>query len=76
KLLGKRRLTDLIAQIDPTYKVDADVTDLLMELADEFIESTTRFACDLAKHRKGDTLEVRDVQLYLESHYKMRIPGF
>ncbi|KAI9183904.1 Transcription initiation factor TFIID subunit 12 [Blastocladiella emersonii ATCC 22665] len=76
QVLGKRRLAELVAQMDPTLRVDGDVHEMLMEMADEFIESTTRFACDLAKHRKGNTLEVRDLQLYLESHYRIRVPGF
>lgn len=49
---------------------------ILIDLADEFINSVTSFASRLAKHRHSDNLDVRDVQLHLERNWNIRIPGY
>ena len=38
---------------------------VLMQIADDFIESVVTASCKIAKHRKSSSLDVKDVQLHL-----------
>ncbi|KAK0168709.1 hypothetical protein PV327_002483 [Microctonus hyperodae] len=74
--LTKARLQDLVREVDPTEQLDEEVEEMLLQLADDFVETTVNAACLLAKHRHANTVEVKDVQLHLERNWNMWIPGF
>ncbi|BFZ09826.1 hypothetical protein BsWGS_12866 [Bradybaena similaris] len=75
-VLDKMRLRDLVKEVDPLEQMDDDVEDVLLQVADDFIENVVASSCQLAKHRRSNTLEAKDVQLYLERCWNMQIPGF
>merc|ERR1712112_722540 len=76
QVLDKKRLTELVKEVDPAEQLDDDVEDVLLQIADDFIEQTVSQACALAKHRKAGTIDVKDVQIVLERSWNMWIPGF
>ncbi|XP_014471025.1 PREDICTED: transcription initiation factor TFIID subunit 12 [Dinoponera quadriceps] len=76
QFLTKTRLEDLVKEVDPTEQLDEEVEEMLLQLADDFVETTVNAACLLAKHRHANTVEVKDVQLHLERNWNMWIPGF
>ncbi|UJR38213.1 hypothetical protein I4U23_030886 [Adineta vaga] len=75
-LLDKRAIHELIKDVDPLMQIDEEVEDMLVQIAEEFVDSTLLASCQNAKHRKSNTVETKDVQLYLERTYSMWVPGF
>lgn len=76
QFLTKTRLQDLVREVDPSEQLDEEVEEVLLQIADDFVETTVNAACLLAKHRHANTVEVKDVQLHLETNWNMWIPGF
>ncbi|KAL4717359.1 hypothetical protein ACJJTC_017246 [Scirpophaga incertulas] len=76
QLLSRPRLQELVREVDPTVQLDEEVEEMLLQLADDFIDTSLNAACSLAKHRHAPTVELKDVQLHLERQWNMWIPGF
>lgn len=81
RVLTKRKLVEMINNIsidqgDAKIPIDNDVEDIFLDLADEFVRNVVQFSGRLAKHRKLDRIDVRDVQLNLERNWGLRIPGY
>ncbi|KAL6521121.1 hypothetical protein OROGR_017690 [Orobanche gracilis] len=84
RIVSKRSIQELVNQIDPSEKLDPEVEDILVNIAEDFVESKLRkscflittFGCSLARHRKSTTLEAKDIILHLERNWNMALPGF
>merc|ERR1712154_519735 len=76
QVLDKKRLQELVKEVDPNEQLDEDVEELLLHIADDFIEQTVAASCALARHRKANSVDVRDVQHVLERNFNMWVPGF
>lgn len=79
-LMSSKAIKDLFSRVgdadDSFAIIKPEVEQILLELADNFVENVTSFACTLAKHRKSNTLEVKDLQLHLEKNWNMKVAGF
>ncbi|KAK9481160.1 transcription initiation factor TFIID subunit A-domain-containing protein [Lipomyces japonicus] len=84
RVLNKRKLGELVKdlvsstesrELDAT-NLDPDVEELLIDLADDFVKSVSSFAYRIAKHRKAQTVDVKDLQLHLERDWNIRVPGY
>ncbi|CAN3353353.1 hypothetical protein DICA1_A06018 [Diutina catenulata] len=86
RMLQKRKLQEVVTSMSVDEGeanvvrgaplMDGDVEDLLVDLADEFVTQVTSFACRLAKHRKVELIDMKDVQLNLERNWGVRVPGY
>jgi len=71
-----KRIQQLVEQVaGPDERLDPEVEALLVDLADDFVESVASFACLLARHRQSNTIDVQDVRMFLEKHWHMHVPG-
>ncbi|WWC72206.1 uncharacterized protein I206_106167 [Kwoniella pini CBS 10737] len=72
----KRKCKEFIGELHPglemEYGVDKVIGDILDELIDEGLKGATR----LAKHRKSDKVELKDIAFFVDQCWGLENPGF
>jgi transcription initiation factor TFIID subunit 12 len=63
-LMSRESLKTLIKKYG-NEKCDPEVEEFLQDIVSDFLTDTITASCKLAMHRKGDLLELKDVQMYL-----------
>lgn len=62
-------ITDLLHKIDPSANLDPLAEDLILDIADDFIDTIVRMAADAALNRKSKTLAPEDVSYVIERKF-------
>ncbi|KAL1505561.1 hypothetical protein ABEB36_005102 [Hypothenemus hampei] len=76
QVVTKQRLQDLVREIDQTLTLEDDVEEILLSYVDEFVDRCLNGAALIAKNRHCNSIEVKDVQQFLNRNYNMWTPGF
>ena len=76
QILTKQRLQDLVRDTDATLNLEDEVEEIILNYVDEFVDRCLNGAALIAKNRHVNTIEVKDVQQFLNRNYNMWTPGF
>jgi transcription initiation factor TFIID subunit 12 len=69
------RIRDLVKELDPSYTIDAQAEEQVLQLADDFMDKVCRQSVKLAIHRGSKQLDVQDVQMVLAKQWGIVVPG-
>ncbi|VDN17830.1 unnamed protein product [Gongylonema pulchrum] len=72
KLLDKEAIDALVKAVDPMEAVEDDVSDVLVQLIEEFVDDLIQYSARLTKN--SPKIEAKDVQFTLQRKYKMNSP--
>eukprot|EP00817_Percolomonadidae_sp_ATCC50343_P004930 CAMPEP_0117428894 /NCGR_PEP_ID=MMETSP0758-20121206/8504_1 /TAXON_ID=63605 /ORGANISM="Percolomonas cosmopolitus, Strain AE-1 (ATCC 50343)" /LENGTH=188 /DNA_ID=CAMNT_0005215511 /DNA_START=25 /DNA_END=588 /DNA_ORIENTATION=+ len=76
RLVATDKLQKLLNEVDPRHTLDPEVEDILLELADRFIDSVTHMTCKIAQHRQASPADIKDMKLHLEKNLGLHVKGF
>lgn len=76
QVLTKQRLQDLVRETDSTLNLEEEVEEIILSYVDEFVDRCLNGAALIAKNRHVNSIEVKDVQQFLNRNYSMWTPGF
>ena len=62
-------ITDLLHKIDPSANLDSLAEDLILDVADDFIDTIVTMAADSALNKGNKTLQAEDVAYVIERKF-------
>eukprot|EP01012_Entosiphon_sulcatum_P033218 TRINITY_DN4208_c0_g1_i3.p2 TRINITY_DN4208_c0_g1~~TRINITY_DN4208_c0_g1_i3.p2 ORF type:complete len:106 (-),score=24.94 TRINITY_DN4208_c0_g1_i3:57-374(-) len=69
------QLQALVKELDGgRHTLDPELAQVLVDIADNFVAATIKFACQLAQHRGDQTVRVHDIALAMERQWGTRVP--
>jgi histone H3/H4 len=71
-VISNETLKELAAQVG--VKLDESAMNGLRDIADDFVESVSVFAAEIAKHSNSDAIRAKDVQLHFEQNWGLPNP--
>lgn len=77
-MLSLDQINDLLSTLigGPSEKIDPSIIQILSRIADEFVEDLAKGAAQLTNLRNGTSVSVKDVRLYLEEEYGIKLSGY
>lgn len=77
RVLPRRGLRELLDQVAPGVELEPEVEEALLDVADDFVDNVSAFSCALARHRRSERVEPKDVLLHLGMYpYGASFPEF
>ncbi|ERF70759.1 hypothetical protein EPUS_05111 [Endocarpon pusillum Z07020] len=79
RVLSRKKLNELAHEVCGPGEEDMltpEAEDIMLNVADDFVDDLISTACKVAKLRGASSLEIRDIQLVLERQWNIRVPGF
>ena len=68
-------ITDLLHKIDPSATIDPLAESLILDIADDFIDTIVKLSFDAAKMKNQNTLTADDVSFVISKKFGESTPG-
>nr|CCA15049.1 conserved hypothetical protein [Albugo laibachii Nc14] len=75
-LSSNKQLGELLRSIEPRFCYQPAVEELLLEMADQFVNDVVQLSSQLARHRGSSVLEGSDLQFHLAKSYGISLTGY
>lgn len=75
-LSSNKQLGEILRSIEPRFCYQPAVEELLLEMADQFVNDVVQLSAQLARHRGSNVLEGSDLQFHLSKNYGISLTGY